>query len=199
MGARAIPPLNSQLGRLTVTTFPLESRFPGCPGRRDGGVPVLRVPRAAGDGGVPVLRVPAGRASLRLGRTAGRASWGLGRTAGRASGRLGRTAGRAGVPVLSGGRGWRSAGSPWRQGMAESRFSLAAGDGGVPVLSGGRGWRSPGSLWRRGMAECRFSRSSGRGRIRNSRRSERVQGAADSSIEPDWKSESVCRRIPRIR
>ena len=34
MGARGIPPLNSQLGRLTVTTFPLESRFSGCPGRR---------------------------------------------------------------------------------------------------------------------------------------------------------------------
>ena len=48
----------------------------------------------------------------------------------------------------------------------------------------GRGRRPLGPFW---------------GRIRNSRRFERVQGAADSSIEPDWKSESVCRRIPRIR
>ena len=48
----------------------------------------------------------------------------------------------------------------------------------------GRGRRPLGPFW---------------GRIRNSRRFERVQGAADSSIEPDWKSESVCRRISRIR
>ena len=91
----------------------------------------------------------------------------------------------------------RSAGSPWRAGR--SAGSLLAPPG-VPVLywlppeSRFSGWAGP-----RGIAESRFSSSSGRGRIRNSRRFERVQGAADSSIEPDWTSESVCRRIPRIR
>ena len=109
--------------------------------------------------------------------------------------------------------GFVAVGPNWPAGgMAESRFSrcslrweprelLAGLRCGWAELAGRGMAESRFSRWarRRGMAECRFSTGSGRGRIRNSRRSERVQRAADSSIEPDWRSESVCRRIPRIR
>ena len=42
-------------------------------------------------------------------------------------------------------------------------------------------------------------RESELGRIWNSRQFEGVQAAAGSSLRPDRNSESVCRRIPRIR
>ena len=137
MGARGIPPLNSQLGRLTVTTFPPESRFPGCPGRRGvaesrfSGCPGRRGMAESRFSGCPPAGLRCGWAELPAGLRGGWAELPAGLRWGWAELPAGLRWGWAELPAgLRGGWAELPAGP-------ESRFSVGPG---------GRGWRSAGSL-----------------------------------------------------